>query len=299
MNGQVISLPDGRRLGYFKVGKGKPVVYFHGTASSRLEILLLKKLACASELQIIGIDRPGYGLSTFQPLRMLQDFNLDVNSLTDNLGIERFGVLGWSGGGAFALAYLACCPERVTRAVIAGTPALPFDVSTAHNMPFARFIMKIPFLGLLAMRQMSRQVLRANGDVAAFLRSRQGKQMLHACSKSDLKFFSDPEWMAQLYQSMAEAFRQGDAGAKAVLMEHQILMKPWTVSFSKIPKGKLVVWHGSEDKTCRANNAESIARSVQGSKLEIFEGLGHCVMFDNFGRLGELLGSPQSGGSSG
>ncbi len=272
------------------MGEGKPIVYFHGTASSRLEVLLLRELANSAGLQIIGIDRPGYGLSTFNPRKNLQDFNSDVNSLIDRLGVERFGVLGWSGGGAFALAYLACCPERVTRAVIAGAPALPFDVSTAHNMPFARYVMKIPFLGLFAMKRMSNQVLKANGDIPAFLRSRQGKQMLHACSKSDLKFFSNPSWMTLMYQSMAEAFRQGD-GAKAVLMEHQAFMKPWPVSFSRIPAGKLVIWHGSEDMTCRVANAGLIAKSVLGSQLEIFEGAGHCVMFDNFEKLGKLLGS--------
>ena len=290
MSQQVITLPDGRQLGYCVVGKGKPVIYFHGTASSRLEALLLRELASNAGLQIIGVDRPGYGLSTFNPRRELQDFNSDVNFLADHLGLERFGVLGWSGGGTFALAYLACYPERVTKAVIVGTPALPFDVSTAHNMPFARFVMKIPFLGLIAMKRMSNQVLRANGDIPAFLRSRQGKQMLHACSKSDLKFFSDPAWMTLMYQSMAEAFRQSD-GVKAVLMEHQAFMKPWTVTFSRIPAGKLVVWHGSEDKTCRVANADLIAKSVSGSQLEIFEGAGHCVMFDNFGKLGKLLGS--------
>ena len=284
-------MSDGRRLGYCVVGEGKPIVYFHGTASSRLEVLLLKDLACSAGLQIIGIDRPGYGLSTFNERKELQDFNADVNSLTQSLGIERFGVLGWSGGGAFALAYLACFPDSVTKALIVGSPALPFDASTAHNMPFARFVMKIPFLGLLAMKRMSRQVLRANGDITAFLRSRQGKQMLGACSKSDLKYFSDPAWMRLMYQSMAEAFRQGDQGVKALLGEHQTFMKSWSVSFSKIPADKLVIWHGSEDRTCSVSNARLIARSVPGSQLNIFEGKGHCVMFDNFEKLGEILGS--------
>ena len=242
-------------------------------------------------MQIIGIDRPGYGLSTYNERKELQDFNADVNSIAQNLGIERFSVLGWSGGGAFALAYLACFPERVTKAVIAGTPSLPFDASTAHNIPFARLVMKIPFLGFLAMKRMSREVLRADNDIVAFLRSRQGRQLLHACSKSDLKYFSDPTWMMLMYQSMAEAFRQGDEGVKAVLTEHQAFMKAWPVSFSKIPAGKLVVWHGFEDKTCRVANADLIARSIPGSQLEIFEGKGHCVLFDNFGKLGEIFGS--------
>ena len=266
------------------------MVYFHGTASSRLEVQLLRELASKSDLQIIGVDRPGYGLSTFNQRKQLEGFNSDVNSLAEHLGINQFAILGWSGGGVFALSYLACHPERVTKAVIAGTPSLPFDVSTAHNMPFARFIMKIPYLGFFAMERMRIQVLKANGDISAFLKSKQGKQMLHACSRSDLKFFSDPAWMTLMYRSMAEAFRQGD-GVKAVLMEHQAFMKPWSFSFSRIPAGKLVILQGSQDKTCRVANAYLIAKNVLGSQLDVFEGAGHCVMFDNLGKLGKLLGS--------
>ena len=176
MGVQVATLPDGRKLGYCIVGKGQPVIYFHGTASSRLEVLLLKDIADTAGLQIVGIDRPGYGLSTYHPRKSLQDFNSDVNFLADYLGFERFGVLGWSGGGAFALAYLAQFPQRVTKAVVASAPALPFDVSRAHNIPFARFVMKIPYVGILAMRQLRRQVLRANRDIPAYLKSGQGKQ---------------------------------------------------------------------------------------------------------------------------
>jgi pimeloyl-ACP methyl ester carboxylesterase len=285
----VLSLPDGRQLGYFTVGKGKPVVYFHGTASSRLEALLLKELAYNAQLQIIGIDRPGYGLSTFAPRKSLQDFNGDVNFLTDHLRIKRFGILGWSGGGVFALAYLAVFPERVTRAVIVGTPALPFDVATAHNTPFARFAMKLPFLGLLAVRNMSLQVLKANKNIDAFLKSREGKRMLNGCSKADLKFFSNYAWMTLMSQSMAEAFRQGNYGIKAVLQEHELFMKPWGMSFSRIPAGKLFVWHGADDKTCRVSNAHVISRSVVGACLEIFEEEGHCVMFGNMEKLGKIF----------
>lgn len=289
LTGEFVSLPDGRQLGYCTIGTGKPVVYFHGTASSRLEILLLRELAETADLQLIGVDRPGYGLSTYTQRRNLKDFGDDIRFLADHLGIKRFSILGWSGGGAFAIAYIAFHPEHVARAVIVGTPNLPFDVSTAHNTPFARYIMKIPFLASLAMKNMSRQILHTNNDIAAFLKSRAGKQMLHACSKDDLKFFSDSAWLALLYQSMAEAFRQGNHGVKAVAEEHQIFMKPWNLPFAKIPADKLFIWQGTDDKTCRVNNAYLISQKIAGAHLEVFQGKGHCVMFDNLKKLGVIL----------
>lgn len=285
---RVIALPDGRKLGYCTVGDGYPVIYFHGTASSRLEVLLLKDFAEKSGLQIIGVDRPGYGSSTYYPRRNLQDFNSDVNCLVDSLGFESFAVLGWSGGGAFALAYLAQYSERVTRAVVADAPSLPFDVSNAHDFPFSKYVMKLRFVGVLAMRQYRRSVLKANGDVSAFLKSGQAKQMLRGYTKSDLEFFSNPEWAKLMYQSMAEAFRQ-DSGVKAAVDEHMLFQKPYGFSLENIPEGKLVVWHGEEDKTVNVSNGYALAGQVKGSRLEVFKGKGHCAIFDNQDKLTEVL----------
>jgi len=58
-------LPGGRKLGYAEGGdpNGVPVFYFHGFPGSRLEATLLPP----SGIRLIGVDRPGYGLSTPAP----------------------------------------------------------------------------------------------------------------------------------------------------------------------------------------------------------------------------------------
>ena len=284
-----ISLSDGRQLGYLIIGKGKPAFYFHGTASSRLEVLLLKELTRKKRLRLIGVDRPGAGLSTFAPKISLSDFNADINDLADHLGIDRFAVLGWSGGGPYALTYLAFFPERVTRTVVVGSPALPFNVATAHNTFLARFAMKFPALGMLALKRLQAQVLSANKNVEAFLHSKNGEKMLKNLSKEDTKFFTDKAWSTLMYGSMAEAFRQGDDGVKAVFQEHQLFMKTWPKEMPRTSLGSIDVWQGTDDKTCQVNNAYRIAEVFPGAHLEIFQGKGHCVMFDNLEKLGETL----------
>ncbi|MCJ7763265.1 alpha/beta hydrolase [Candidatus Bathyarchaeota archaeon] len=291
MKGQKFSLPDGRQLGYCVVGEGKPVLYFHGTASSRLEILLLEEFAFAKQLQIIGVDRPGFGLSTFAARKSLRGFARDVDLLVKHLGFDQIAVLGWSGGGVFALGYVALFPERVTKAVVVGAPALPFDVATAHNNSLARFAMKFPYLGMLALKRMRAQVLKANVDIDRFLASKEGRNLLKSWSGADARFFSDRTWVALLYGSMAEAFRQGNRSVKAVLQEHMLFMKPWSVPLTRIPRGKVFVWQGAEDKTCRVDNAVRLGKEVQDAHVEIFSGKGHCVMFDNLEKLCEILRS--------
>jgi pimeloyl-ACP methyl ester carboxylesterase len=286
---QKISLPDGRKIGFSVVGEGKPVLYFHGTASSRLEILLLKEFACANKFQIIGVDRPGFGLSTFAPRNRLRDFAVDINCLMACLGLEKFVLLAWSGGGPFALTYIALFPERVTKAVIVGSPALPFNVATAHNGSLVRFAMKIPAIGMWALKRFKTEVFKANKDIDAFLNSKNGRKMLEAWPKEDAKFFGNQSWLTLMYGSIAEAFRQEDDGVKAVFQEHQLFMKPWAEPISLIPPGKVWIWHGTEDTTCRVENAYRIAKVAPSVCLEVFEGEGHCIMFDNLGKLRKIL----------
>lgn len=67
-----LQLRDGRTLGYMRYGTpgGRPVFYFHGVPGSRCEGLLLDEPARALNVQVVAVDRPGYGLSSLQPGRV-------------------------------------------------------------------------------------------------------------------------------------------------------------------------------------------------------------------------------------
>jgi len=53
-------------------------------------------------VRLIAADRPGMRLSDYQPGRTLADWPDDVLELAAALGLERFAVLGISGGGPYA-----------------------------------------------------------------------------------------------------------------------------------------------------------------------------------------------------
>ena len=289
MSSQTLTLPDGRHLGYAVEGEGKPVIYFHGTASSRLEILLLKEFANANQLLLIGIDRPGYGLSTYAEIIRLRGFAEDVNALADHLELSSFAVLSWSGGGPFALTYTTLFPERVTHAVAVGSPALPFDASMAHNdNPLAKVALKTSFLATLALNFFRKSVLNANRDVDCYLESRSGKKMVADWPNADQKFFADASWLKRMYAAMAEGFRQ-ESSVKTVLQEHRLFLKPWSENLGQIPPGKLTLWQGAQDKTCPVGNANRIAQAVKGARVEFFPSEGHCVMFGQTQKLGDEL----------
>src|SRR5271167_4350698 len=84
-----VTLPDGRELAYEEYGDpaGDPVLSFHGGLSSRLDAAPAHQAALDLGVRLISPDRPGIGLSTFQPGRRLLDWPADVAALTEALGI--------------------------------------------------------------------------------------------------------------------------------------------------------------------------------------------------------------------
>lgn len=113
-----VTTSDGRVLAYAETGQadGRPIVYCHGTPGSRSDFDYSVNRAALDGVgaRVIGIDRPGFGGSTFQAQRSYADWPRDVAAVVDHLGIDRFGVLGYSRGGLYAVACALASPERVT-----------------------------------------------------------------------------------------------------------------------------------------------------------------------------------------
>jgi len=112
---QTIRLASGRTVGYADHGHpdGTAVIWCHGGPGSRLEPAYVVPAAVDAGLRIVGLDRPGYGLSDPQPGRTIGGWVPEALAVADHLGIDRFVTVGISTGGAYALAAAALAPERV------------------------------------------------------------------------------------------------------------------------------------------------------------------------------------------
>ena len=89
-------------------------------------------------IRAIVPDRPGYGLSDFQRHRRLLDWPADVEQLADHLGLERFAVLGVSGGGPHAAACAYAIPHRLTRVGLVSSAA-PLELAPLRTrLPIER-----------------------------------------------------------------------------------------------------------------------------------------------------------------
>jgi pimeloyl-ACP methyl ester carboxylesterase len=109
---------DGRTLAFALWGdpSGFPIMALHGTPGCRLQRWPHEELYQQLGVCVVTHDRAGYGRSTRRHGRSVTDAVDDVIAIADQLGFDRFGVTGGSGGGPHALACAALRPDRVLRA---------------------------------------------------------------------------------------------------------------------------------------------------------------------------------------
>ncbi|WP_207795323.1 alpha/beta fold hydrolase [Deinococcus koreensis] len=125
-----IRLADGRTLHVYDTGghgSGHPltVVWHHGTPNIGSPPEPLFAASTRLGIRWVSSDRPGYGGSTPLPGRSVAAAAADLNAVADALGLERFAVMGHSGGGPHALACAALLPGRVL-AVVSGAGLAPY-----------------------------------------------------------------------------------------------------------------------------------------------------------------------------
>lgn len=280
-----ITLADGRKLGYREYGapKGIPVIHNHGGLVCGLDIAPAHASAVRARVRIISPDRPGVALSDLKSGRTLRDCAGDVRELADQLGIEKFAVLGWSMGGQYALACAHFLADRVTKTVvIAG--ALPLDDDKN-------------FSELNHMDQRLTDMARTHPQSAELAFKAMGELAQHtpflwnAMSARGLAE-SDVEALHQLPGTgLAEMAAPALQSASGIVEEYRAWALPWGFALPEIP-GVVNLWQGQEDSLVPPHWAETMARALPHARLHLLEGAGHFLVLQHgdeiFAELGTL-----------
>jgi len=271
---QVIHLPGGRALGYAEYGPpdGPPLFLFHGLPGSRLDAPQAWPEEPA-DVRIIAPDRPGFGTSAFQDGRRLTDWAGDVRQLADSLGIGRFLMAGFSGGGPHALAVAHGLPGRVIAAgSISGAgpadaPGALAGMNRVNRLIFACARRAPLALGLLIAPHASQMRHRPARLVERSSRDRH-------LPEADRAAMTDPRLRDLITATGPEAFRQGIRG---VVHEAHILARPWGFDPGTI-KPPVLLWHGDQDTSVPVAMARDLADRIPGGSITIYPGEGHLIV---------------------
>lgn len=114
-----VPVSEGVTLACEDVGEGPPVVLVHGGCMShRVWDAQITALADAG-YRVIAPDLRGHGDSDKPPGGYTAaGFANDIEALTNQLGVERFALLGWSLGSTVVSEFVCRSPERVEQLVI-------------------------------------------------------------------------------------------------------------------------------------------------------------------------------------
>lgn len=265
-----VTLRDGRTLAYAEYGRrrGSPAFYFHGTPGGLLEGRHLDEAARLHNVRLIAVDRPGYGRSDFKKGRRLTDWPDDVADLAGALEIDRFGVVGLSGGGPHAQACAAAMPERVTTAAIvsgAGSPEAALD----GRGGVARF-----FIKLLLMMTPFFAWMTAMWTAFWAPRTRQW-MMPRSIDRQVMKRRDVREAFAE---EVREALRPG---GKAMAQDLVLFSRPWGFSPKDVGVVPVRLWHGDKDKVVPVRIGRYFAREIPGCRATFVEGGGHMMIIDH------------------
>jgi pimeloyl-ACP methyl ester carboxylesterase len=275
---------DGRALTYEQFGdlEGRPVVVMHGTPGSRVGPRPRAARLYPLGIRLISYDRPGYGGSDRLAGRAVAHAAADVADLADSLGIERFAVVGRSGGAPHALACAALLPERVTRvaALVAVAPYTLmgpgwYDGMTRSNV--------VEYSKAEAGSQQLEPYLAGltkeiRDDPEAHLPFEEND-----LTKPDRAVMADYGIRAMLLDNFSEALRATPAGW---IDDSLSFVRAWGFDPGVI-RGEVRLWHGTEDIYAPVSHTEWLGAHIPGAQVVIQRGAGH---FDSIKKLPSILG---------
>ncbi len=265
---------DGRTLAFVERGAadGVPVISSHGTPGSRRTRHPDPEIYGRHGVRMVVYDRPGYGRSDPLPGRSVADAPADIAAIADELGLERFAVMGGSGGAPHALACGALLGDRVLRVGALVTPAPP----DAEDFDFFEGLAELnvkEFGAAVAGREAIEEYLEPFVDQLRSEPEAVVDEIASELPEVDRALVSRPDIRAILVESFQEAVRQGVRGWAD---DDLAFAKPWGFDLGDV-EAEVRLWQGELDVLAPRSHGEYVASRLPNARFELLEGGGHFL----------------------
>lgn len=270
---RIAALPCGWRTAYWDFGDpaGQPVLGFHGTPICGLCFAPMHVTAAELGVRLIAPDRPGVGQSSRHGRYAVSDWPAVVEKFADALGIDRFGVIGWSSGGPYALACAAAIEERLDGVVvIAGMAPIAGREDLRHYAEVDRRLLGLARRApLLARLQVARMVRKAHANpeaaIAAFTDglSADDRALIESLGPSDEAFAFFPASVN---------------GSSGLADDYIALASDWGFKLEEVTRD-VRLFAGSADPTVPLAVAQAMSARLQGSTLLALPDEGHLLIY--------------------
>jgi pimeloyl-ACP methyl ester carboxylesterase len=254
------NLGDGRTLHVYDTGDVNDdrlaVFWHHGTPNIGAPPEPLFPASERLGFRWVGFDRPGYGGSTPLPGRDIASAAGDVAAIADALGIDRFAVMGHSGGGTHALACGALLPERVL-AVVSVSGLAPY--------------------GAAGLDWFDGMYPSGVASLRAAVAGREAKERHEATAAYDPEMFTPADHAALegpwswLNSVVGPAM---DGGPGGLIDDDLAYVAPWGFDPAQVSVPTLIV-HGGEDRIVPSTHGAWLAERIPVAELWLRPDDGH------------------------
>ncbi|HEX5356033.1 MAG TPA: alpha/beta hydrolase [Aquabacterium sp.] len=229
----------------------QPIVLLHGTSAS-LHTWDGWVAALKGQHRVIRVDMPGFGLTGPTPdgQYTLPVYTHFVVAVMDKLGVKQAVIAGNSFGGNIAWKTAVDYPDRVSKLVLVDAAGYSYQ---SKSIPLAFKLAQIPALRpimgkLLPRRMIESSVRNVYGDPSKIT----------------------PELIDRYYELTLRA------GNRDALVQRFLQSKSgeFEDQIKTITKPTLIIW-GGQDNLIPPDNADKFQRDIQGSRLAVFDALGH------------------------
>lgn len=270
MKRQSMTLPDGRALAWVTFGPadGRPVLYCHGFPSTGPEAAFVEEAAHATGARVLAPDRPGYGRSDHAPGRTLTDWADDALALLDHHGIETAPVIGFSGGGPYALACAWRHPERFPRVATFGAldwlaePGSETDMAILSQVSI-RLARRFPPGQAAIFRLLAILIRIAPQKLFSLLSA--------GHCPADQAVFHDPDVRSRWTRALHDSVMQGAIGAITELRLY-VAERPFALNDVRVP---VELWHGRDDTVVPSRHGERLAAALPHCEARFLPREGH------------------------
>lgn len=227
---------DDCKLNIRRVGRGRPLLWLHGTDGLAEWPALIERLG--EQHEVIAPDHPGFGDSTVPGwMADVSDLAYLYLDLLKRFGLERVDVVGHSLGGWIAL-----------------------EMAVRQTQRMASLALIAP-AGIHVKGASKRDIFMIDPDEQARL----------AYADSALAEAAAIRASAGKYQEMAIANRVASARFGWNPRFHNPRLERW---LHRVDVPTLVMW-GNEDRIFAPEHAEAFVRAIPGSRLAMVEKAGH------------------------
>ena len=271
------------------VPTGLPVFSLHGTPGSRLGRHHDSGVYERANVRLFTYDRPGYGLSDRQLGRRIADAVADVAAIADAFELDKFAVMGGSGGAPHALACGALLEDRVDSVAAVVCPA-PWDAEGIDPMAGQSPGNFEEFGAALRGREALEELLAGQAsaiaaDPWAIVTGRDD-----ALPAEDIASLQDEQRFQVFAEALQEAVAQGPAGWAD---DDLAFVQPWGFDLGAIAV-PVTLWQGEHDSLIPAEHGRYLVSAIPGARIHWIE-TGHLAMIDQLGAiLAELTGSTRT-----